>query len=100
MGANKAKLEERAAESKKQLDAILAQAKTDRDQFYATRQQAIDSTKKANREQETAQKEALESNATKDNLWESVVELVDMQAKGEGNDISRMRQTILAMKNE
>merc|ERR1712178_391148 len=44
--ANKAKLEERAAESKKQLAAILAQAKTDRDQFYAQRQQTIDSTKK------------------------------------------------------
>jgi len=45
-------------------------------------------------------KEALETNAVKDNLWESVVELVDLQTKDGATDIARMRQTMLAMKNE
>jgi hypothetical protein len=52
------------------------------------------------REQEAALKESLESHAVKDNLWESVVELVDLQSKEGATDISRMRQTMLAMKNE
>ena len=52
------------------------------------------------REQEAALKDALDSHAQKDNLWESVVELVDLKAKEDASDISRMRQTMLAMKNE
>merc|ERR1711988_1784550 len=75
--ANRKKLEEREAASKAELETILAKAKEDRDAFYNQRQQTIDATKKANREQENAVKEAAASHATKDNLWESVVELVD-----------------------
>jgi len=97
---NLAKMQERAAESKAKLEEIQKQATTDRDNFYAQRQETIDATKKSNREAEAALKDSLASNATKDNLWESVVELVDLQTKGEGSDISRMRQTMLAMKNE
>ena len=45
-------------------------------------------------------KEALDTNATKDNLWESVVELVDLQSQKDSSDITRMRQTMLQMKND
>merc|ERR1712159_630507 len=94
---NQKKLEARAAESKKKLDAILAQAKSDRDAFYAQRTATIEATKATNRQQEQAKIDERNSAATKENLWESVGELVDMKAKADGPDISRMRQTILAM---
>jgi len=97
---NRAEMEERAAASKAQLDDILAQAQSDRDAFYAQRQATLDATKKANREAEASLKESRASDAVKENLWESVTELVDLQAKQDGSDISRMRQTMLAMKNE
>lgn len=98
--ANRKKIEERQAASKVELDKVLAQAEVDRKNFYDQRTKQIDATKKSNREQEAAMKEALETNAVKDNLWESVVELVDLQSKDGATDIARMRQTMLAMKNE
>merc|ERR1711934_270197 len=97
---NRADMEERASASKAQLDEIVAQAQSDRDAFYAQRQPTLDATKKANREAEASLKDSRASDAVKDNLWESVTELVDLQAKQDGSDISRMRQTMLAMKNE
>jgi hypothetical protein len=98
--ANRVKMEERAAASKEELNKILAQAQSDRDAFYAQRKQTIEATVKANREAENSLKESRAADAVKDNLWESVTELVDMQAKADGSDISRMRQTMLAMKND
>jgi hypothetical protein len=98
--ANRTKMEERAAASKAELDKILAQAEADRTAFYEQRTQTIESAKKSNREQEAALKETLDGQSTKDNLWESVVELVDLQAQKDSADITRMRQTMLAMKNE
>lgn len=98
--ANRKKMEERAAASKAELDKIVAQAEADRTAFYEQRTQTIESAKKSNREQEAALKETLDGQSTKDNLWESVVELVDLQAQKDSGDITRMRQTMLAMKNE
>jgi len=98
--ANEQKIAERSATSRVELEKIQAQAKEDRDNFYAARTANLDASKKAHRDAESQLKDSRQTASVKENLWESVMEMVDVQTKTEGEDITRMRQTMLAMKNE
>ena len=40
-------------------------------------------------------KESKAALASKDNLWESVSDMIDLQAKGDGKDVARMRSVMV-----
>ena len=58
-------------------------------------------TQANNRTAEQVFLEQLEADLESDNPWERVVNLVDIQADAdEANDVSRMRQIFIQLKNE
>eukprot|EP00658_Telonema_sp_P-2_P080277 TRINITY_DN7957_c0_g1_i1.p1 TRINITY_DN7957_c0_g1~~TRINITY_DN7957_c0_g1_i1.p1 ORF type:complete len:185 (+),score=62.81 TRINITY_DN7957_c0_g1_i1:197-751(+) len=97
--ANSAKLAERAAQSATDLAKMHEEAKNARDLFYEQRKTSTEASAKANREEEASTKEAKDALAQKDNLWESVTDMIDLQAKGDGKDVTRMRSVMISMKN-
>jgi len=96
---NEKKLGERAKKSNEDMAALLEQAKKDRDTFYEQRKIETDAAGKANKDEEDLSKESKAALASKDNLWESVSDMIDLQAKGDGKDVARMRSVMISMKN-
>merc|ERR1712010_387329 len=96
---NQKNLADRAAKSAEELTKMNTEAKSARDLFYEQRKTEMEAAAKANKEEEDMAKTAKAELAQKDNLWESVTDMVDLQAKGEGKDISRMRSVMISMKN-
>merc|ERR1712086_813565 len=96
---NEKKLGERAKKSNEDMAALLEQAKKDRDTFYEQRKIETDAAGKANKDEEDLSKESKAALASKDNLWESVSDIIDLQAKGDGKDVARMRSVMISMEN-
>merc|ERR1719162_1358278 len=96
---NEKKLGERAKKSNEDMAGLLEQAKKDRDTFYEQRKTKTDAAAKANKDEEDLSKESKAALASKDNLWESVSDMIDLQAKGDGKDVARMRSVMISMKN-
>merc|ERR1712166_541657 len=96
---NETKLAGRTKKSNEDMAALLETAKEDRDTFYEQRKIETDAAAKSNRDDEALSKEASDALAQKDNLWESVGDMIDLQAKGDGKDVARMRSVMISMKN-
>merc|ERR1711865_616267 len=120
---NETKLAGRAKKSNEDMAALLETAKEDRATFYEQRKIQTDAAAKSNRDDEALSKEASDALAQKDNLWESVGDMIDLQnlasdspalqawraenaftttqnlAKGDGKDVARMRSVMISMKN-
>merc|ERR1712199_123442 len=81
--ANQKRLSERAAKSGEELTKLNNEAKAERDRFYEQRKMETEATAKANKEEEELSKKSK----------------VELQAKGDGKDISRMQSVMISMKN-
>merc|ERR1711865_636518 len=96
---NQIKLSERAAQSATDLAKLNQDAAAARSLFYEQRKIETSAACKANSEEEAMSKQAKAELAQKDNLWESVTDMIDLQAKGDGKDVARMRSVMISMKN-
>merc|ERR1739848_177818 len=92
---NQKKLAERAAKSAEELATLNNEAKAERDRFYEQRKMETEASAKANKEEEELSKNAKAELAQKDNLWESVTDMIELQAKGDGKDVSRMKSVMI-----
>lgn len=92
-------LREKAARSEEKHKQITAKAQADITNFYKEKALARESTEANNRVSEQQFIADLESTLANAQSWESVGNLVDLQAKPVGKDTTRMRQILVQLKH-
>mmetsp|Transcript_30371 Transcript_30371/g.98761 ORF Transcript_30371/g.98761 Transcript_30371/m.98761 type:complete len:126 (+) Transcript_30371:35-412(+) len=88
-----AMLDQKVAKEREVQAKLREEAVAEKERFYEQRQTTIAATMKTNREREAAQASAPSEN-TWEATWEAVLELVDLESKGE----SRMKELFFRLK--
>lgn len=93
--------ERKDAENAKKAEQVES-ARSELDTFHAGRYAKRESKMSKNRADEQGKLEAMEADLENDNSWQRVVKLVELQQDSidTGNDISRMRDVLILMKND
>jgi len=92
-------LAEKNARSDEKHRQVTAKAQADIDNFYKERALKRDKTEIRNKESESQFVTARDATLANSTSWESVGNLVDLQAKSLGKDTARMRQVLVQLKH-
>lgn len=93
-------LKERKEEENTTKAKLAETAAKEMEEFHAQRQIKRDTKMAKNRADEQQKLEAMEADLENDNSWQRVNKMVDFQQDESGNDVTRMRDVMLTLKND
>jgi len=93
------RLAEQAQKSAEDQEKVRAAAKADIERFKAERALKAEKARQENRLEEEETRKSLHHTLNEgSNSWERIVGLIDLKAKSEGKDVSRLKKLLLDMK--